>query len=200
MEEAHAGGGPGIVVKQPVEGVVADEGACGVGNGGTKPGGTDGCDQVFHRNCGKIGGGTVGGAGLALGEMTGIVPGGTDPGIPDVDGDPLRGHGIPPCGDTYAEDHIGPEGFRSGENGVRGQAKDGRELQFGQPVRADGIGEPGYRLPGRIDGCAGEGVEAGDEQMFHGGYLLSACPYYHKAVQKTRKCTKGSSNFCGRLV
>ena len=45
-----------------------------------------------------------------------------------------------------------------------------------------------------------EQIKAGDEQVFHSDRSFQVCPYYHKAVQKTRKCTKGSSNFCGRIV
>ena len=197
MDKAHPDGSPGIVVQQPIEGVVADEGPGGVGDPAGKSGGGDGVSHGGYGDGGKDPVGPAGEDGGLLGHVScvvGLFCGGY------IDGDALRGHGVPAGGQSDAEDHV--RGIRpgGGQDGVGGDAEDGGDAQFGQAEAADCLREPGHGLPGGVDGLAPEGVEAGDEQVFHIDRSFQVCPYYHKAVQKTRKCTKGSSIFCGRIV
>ena len=156
-----------IFMQEQVQGIVAHEGSGGVGDGGTQSGGTDGIGHMLHRDCGKISGGTVGSAAFPPGQMACVVPGFLDPGVPDVDGDALGGDGIPGGGQTHAEDHIGRIVLHGGDDGPGGGAEDGGDLQFGQAVIPKGVRQTGYGLPGGIDRSACEGIEAGDQQMFH---------------------------------
>ena len=167
VDEAHFGGGSGVVVQQAVEGVVADEGAGGIGNLAGEGGLPDGGFHGQHRDGGKIGGGAVLGHELAHGLVSGVVG---DFGIPDVHADALRGHGGPASGLSDAQDHVGLDFGGRFQHLFGGQAKDRGDFQLMDFKIGDGVRQQLHRLPGGVDGCASEGVEAGDEKFtFHVG-------------------------------
>ena len=122
MDETNAGRCACKMVEQEIEGVVADKSAGTVGDGGRNSRIADGLRHGGHGNGGKIGGRAVLCHILACRLIACVI---RDSGIAYIDGNTLRGYGIPSGSYTDAKDHIRAEVLRGGQNFLRGLAENG---------------------------------------------------------------------------
>ena len=202
MDESNPGGGAVKVMQQGIQHIVAHEGACAVGDDRGKSQLCCGFCHGHDIHGGKISGGAVGDDALTLGDIACVV---RDFGIPDVNTDALWGDDGSAARLADAQNEIGLHLCGGVDHQLRGVAEYGGDLQLMQRKFADLIGEKLHGLPCGIDGFAAEGIEAGDEQFFHGATLL--CAYYKGQTGEMQgdaaldffMIRDGNASFCGEM-
>ena len=103
MDKADPNATSGIVVQQTVQQIIAYKSTGTVGHGSRDPGGLYGSGHCGYRNRREVGGWAMGIYKFTPGLIAVIVG---DPGIPDVDCDPLRRDGAAAAGLTDAKDGV----------------------------------------------------------------------------------------------
>ena len=157
------------MMEQGIEGVIADKGTGGVGDSAGETGVTDGLRHGGYRNRSKIGGGAFGDYKFAHRLVACIV---LNPGIPDIDGDPLWRDSCTAGGDAHAQDHMGIKFGGSSQNSLGGGAENCGQHALAKGKAADLIGQLGNGHPGGIFFIPAEGIKAGDEQAFFHDSIL----------------------------
>ena len=162
MDEAYLHGCVGIAVKQSIHHIVAHECPCRIGHRCGDTGLADPLSHFFHRNCGKIGRRSLRVYHFSPGLLAGVIG---DPGIPDVDGDPLRCHRLPATGLAHTQYHIRLHLFRLFQYCFGGCAEYCGDHFFVNLKVPCLIRQPFHRQPGGIDGRPTKGIKAGDQQF-----------------------------------
>lgn len=154
------------MMEQGIEKIIADEGACRIGNGS----GNALCLDRFHQGTGgkrsKIGGGAFEINRQIQGLISFVIG---HIGAAQIDGDLLRRDPLSAPGLANAENGPGMNAFRLFDGHAGGFSEYGGQLHFMKAPGADLFRQAFYGFPGRIDAFASKGIKAGDEQrlFFH---------------------------------
>ena len=115
------------MMQQRIQSVIANKGACGIGDSTRDTCCADSCGHISHGDGGKIGGRAMGDDRIAGGLISLVI---RNPGVPDIHGDPLRCDGIPANRQAHAQDYIRLKFLRLGKDSLGGFSVYSGDLKF----------------------------------------------------------------------